>query len=184
MRKVTAGLFCSVDGVVEDPFLWQFDSFDEELGAGMGEMMGRIDTAAPGPRRIPAVGRVLAERRKRRRLRRASSIRCRKFVASRTLTGDLEWQNSRLIEGPLEDFVAGLKNSDGGEIGIFSSISLVRQLLFAGLLDTLMLIVHPVIAGSGRRLFNDGDPLTRLELQSSQQTSKGNMILSYGLRGD
>ena len=80
--------------------------------------------------------------------------------------------------------MAGLKNSDGGEIGIFSSISLVHQLLFAGLLDTLMLIVHPVIAGSGRRLFNDGDPLTRLELQRSQQTSKGNMILSYGLRGD
>ena len=48
MRKLTAGLFCSVDGVVEDPFLWQFDSFDEELGAGMGEMMGRIDTALLG----------------------------------------------------------------------------------------------------------------------------------------
>jgi dihydrofolate reductase len=80
--------------------------------------------------------------------------------------------------------VAGLKNSDGGDIGVFSSISLVRQLLFAGLLDTLMLIVHPVVAGSGRRLFNDGDPLTRLVLQESQETSKGNMILSYGLRGD
>ena len=48
MRKLTAGLFCSVDGVVEDPFKWQFDSFDEELGAGMGEMMGRIDTALLG----------------------------------------------------------------------------------------------------------------------------------------
>jgi dihydrofolate reductase len=107
-----------------------------------------------------------------------------KYVASRTLAGDLEWQNSHLIEGPLEDFVAGLKNSDGGDIGVFSSISLVRQLLFAGLLDTLMLIVHPVVAGSGRRLFNDGDPLTRLVLQESQETSKGNMILSYGLRGD
>ena len=104
-------------------------------------------------------------------------------MASRTLAGQLEWQNSSLIEGPLEDFVTDLKNSDGGEIGVFSSISLVRQLLFAGLLDSLMLIMHPVIAGSGRRLFNDGDPLTRLELQSSQQTSKGNMILSYGLRG-
>ena len=88
------------------------------------------------------------------------------------------------VEGSVEDFVAGLKNSSGGEIGIFSSISLVHQLLFAGLLDTLMLIVHPVVAGSGRRLFNDGDPLTRLELQSSQQTSKGNMVLRYGVRGD
>jgi dihydrofolate reductase len=183
MRKLTAGLFCSVDGVVEDPFLWQFDSFDEELGAGMGEMMGRIDTAL--------LGRVGYQQWAEYWPKAESDADFAgfinplpKFVASRTLGPELEWENSRLIEGPLEDFVADLKNSDGGEIGIFSSISLVRQLLFAGLLDTLMLIVHPVVAGSGRRLFTDGDPLTRLELQSSQQTSKGNMILSYGLRGD
>lgn len=183
MRKVTAGLFCSVDGVVEDPFLWQFDSFDEELGTGMGEMMGRIDTGL--------LGRVGYEQwadywpNAESDTDFAGFINALpKFVASRTLSGELEWQNSRLIGGPLEDFIADLKNGDGGEIGVFSSISLVRQLLFAGLLDSLMLIVHPVIAGSGRRLFNDGDPLTRLELQSSQQTSKGNMILNYGLRGD
>jgi dihydrofolate reductase len=183
MRKLTAGLFSSVDGVVEDPFLWQFDSFDEELGAGMGEMMGRIDTGL--------LGRVGYQQWAEYWPNAESDAEfgafinpLPKFVASRTLAPDLEWQNSRLIEGPLEDFVADLKNSEGGEIGIFSSISLVRQLLFAGLLDTLMLIVHPVVAGSGRRLFTDGDPLTRLELQSSQQTSKGNMILSYGLRGN
>ncbi|MET3812086.1 dihydrofolate reductase family protein [Arthrobacter sp. UYEF3] len=179
MRKVTAGLFSSVDGVVEDPFRWQFDSFDEELGAGMGEMMGRIDAGLLGrvgyqqwaeywPDADADFGGFINP--------------MPKFVASRTLTGELAWQNSQLIQGPLEDFVAGLKDGDGGDIGVFSSISLVRQLLFAGLLDSLMLIVHPVIAGSGRRLFNDGDPLSRLELQSSQQTSKGNMILNYGLR--
>jgi dihydrofolate reductase len=55
-------------------------------------------------------------------------------------------------------------------------------LLFAGLLDSLTLMVHPVIAGTGRRLFADGDPVTRLELLESQQTSKGNMVLSYGLQ--
>ena len=48
MRKLTAGLFYSVDGVVESPNLWQFDSFDEELGAGMGQMIGRVDTAILG----------------------------------------------------------------------------------------------------------------------------------------
>ena len=58
-----------------------------------------------------------------------------KFVASRTLKEPLEWQNSRLIEGPLEGFVAGLKQRDGGEIAVMGSISVVRQLLFAGLLD-------------------------------------------------
>jgi dihydrofolate reductase len=183
MRKLTAGLFCSVDGVVEDPFKWQFDSFDEELGAGMGAMMGRIDTALMG--RVGYQQWAEYWPKAERDAEFAAFINpLPKFVASRTLTGGLEWQNSHLIEGPLEDFVIDLKKSDGGEIGIFSSISLVRQLFFAGLIDSLMLMVHPVIAGSGRKLFNDGDPLTRLELQSSQQTSKGNMILSYGLRGD
>ena len=182
MRKLTAGLFCSVDGVVEDPFLWQFDSFDEDLGAGMGEMMGRIDTAILGRVGYQQWAEYWPHAESDDDFARFINP-LPKFVASRTLAGELEWQNSRLIDGPLEDFVVGLKNSDGGEIGIFSSISLVHQLLSAGLLDTLMLIVHPVIAGSGRRLFNDGDPLTRLELQSSQQTSKGNMILRYSLRG-
>ncbi|MDQ0754969.1 dihydrofolate reductase family protein [Arthrobacter sp. B3I4] len=183
MRTVTAGLFSSVDGVVEDPFLWQFDSFDEELGAGMGEMMSRIDAGL--------LGRVGYEQwaeywpNAEADADFAGFINpLPKYVASRTLTGDLQWQNSQLIKGPLEEFVADLKNRDGGDIGVFSSISLTRQLLFADLLDSLMLIVHPVVAGSGRRLFNDGDPLTRLELQSSQQTSKGNMILRYGRRRD
>ena len=183
MRKVMAGLFSSVEGVVEDPFLWQFDSFDEEIGAGMEEIMGRVDAGLLGRVGYQQWADYWPKAPKDDDF--AAFINpLPKFVASRTLTGDLEWQNSRLIEGPLLDFVADLKKGAGGDIGVFSSISLVRQLLFAGLLDNLMLIVHPVIAGSGRRLFNDGDPLTRLELQSSQQTSKGNVILSYGLRGD
>jgi dihydrofolate reductase len=183
MRKVMAGLFSSVEGVVEDPFLWQFDSFDAEIGAGMQEIMGSVDAGLLGRVGYQQWADYWPKAPKDDDF--AAFINpLRKFVASRTLTGDLEWQNSQLIEGPLLDFVADLKKGGGGDIGVFSSISLVRQLLFAGLLDNLMLIVHPVIAGSGRRLFNDGDPLTRLELQSSQQTSKGNMILSYGLRGD
>jgi dihydrofolate reductase len=180
MRKLTAGLFCSVDGVVEDPSKWQFDSFDEELGAGMGAMMGRIDTALMGRVGYQQWAEYWPKAEGDTEF--AGFINALpKFVASRTLTGGLEWQNSHLIEGPLEDFVVDLKKSDGGDIGIFSSISLVRQLFFAGLLDSLMLMIHPVVAGSGRRLFNDGDPLARLQLQESQRTSKGNMVLSYGL---
>ncbi|WP_454699698.1 dihydrofolate reductase family protein [Arthrobacter humicola] len=181
MRKVTAGLFYSVDGVVESPNLWQFDSFDEELGAGMHQMMARVETGL--------LGRVGYEQWASYWPGAAADAdfgafinKLPKFVASRTLSGELEWQNSRLMDAPLEEFVAGLREGDGGEIAVFASISLTRQLLFAGLLDSLMLMVHPVIAGSGRKLFEDGDPVTRLELQDSERTSKGNMILSYGVR--
>ena len=63
------------------------------------------------------------------------------------------------------------------------SISVTRQLLFAGLLDSLTLMTHPVVAGSGRRLFQDGDPCTRLVLLDQSRTSKGNVITTYGRLG-
>ncbi|HEU4668093.1 MAG TPA: dihydrofolate reductase family protein [Arthrobacter sp.] len=180
MRKVTAGLFHSVDGVVSDPFKFQFDSFDEELGAGLTTMMDTVDTVVLG--RVSyqewaaywpnaSVDQDFA----------AFINPVEKFVASRTLAEPLEWQNSRLMDAPLEEFVARLKERDGGgEIAVCGSISVTRQLLFAGLLDSLTLMTHPVIAGSGRRLFQDRDPTTRLVLQDESRTSKGNVISTYG----
>ena len=181
MRTLSAGLFMSLDGVVEAPNLWQFDSFDDELGQQMGAMMGRIDTAILGrigyqewseywPKAVdddPFGG---------------FTNPVQKFVASRTLAADLKWQNSTLIEGDLATFLLDLKNTEGGEIAVFSSISLVRQLLFAGVLDVLTVMIHPVIAGVGRHLFEPTDPTTRLELVDSTITSKGNAVLSYRLR--
>jgi dihydrofolate reductase len=105
-----------------------------------------------------------------------------KFVASRTLKGPLAWQNSTLIEGDLFAFVREIKAGEGGEIAVMSSISLVRQLLFAGLLDELTLITHPVIAGEGRHLFEPQDPTTRLTLTASNTTSKGNVVSTYARR--
>jgi dihydrofolate reductase len=61
-------------------------------------------------------------------------------------------------------------------------ISIVRHLFLAGLLDELTLITHPVIAGAGRRhLFQPGDPTTRLELKDQVRTSKGNVVVTYGV---
>ncbi|MBG6183142.1 dihydrofolate reductase [Arthrobacter sp. CAN_A214] len=182
MRKVTAGLFSSVDGVVESPHLWQFDSFDDELGAGMDAMLDRTDTVL--------LGRVSYEEWSDYWPKAQSDDEfgtfinpVEKFVASRSRTDSLEWENSRRIEGDLVDFVTELKATDGKDISVCGSISVVRQLLFAGLLDSLTLMMHPVIAGSGRRLFETGDPLTRLTLQDSTITSKGNAILVYGAHG-
>ncbi len=104
-----------------------------------------------------------------------------KYVASRSLSGPLEWENSHLMDAPLEEFVARLKETDGREIAVCGSVSVTRQLLFAGLLDSLTLMTHPVVAGSGRRLFEPGDPLTRLALHDEYRTSNGNVISTYGL---
>ena len=185
MRKVTAGLFYSVDGVAEAPDQFQFDSFDDELGALLGSVMGEVDTVLMGRKcwqewagYWPNAGEDMDF---------AGYINATpKHVASRTLKpADMAiWQNSSLIEGDVEAFVRDLKARDGGTIAAMGGMSLVSQLLLAGLLDELTLIVHPVISGKGKRLFEDGTPTTRLDLKSSQQTSKGNMLLVYGKRAD
>jgi len=184
MRKVTAGLFHSVDGVVEAPNLWQFDSFDAELGQMLGTIMQNVDTVI--------LGRVGYEEwagywpNATMDGDFAAFINgVPKHVASRTLgQDDLKWQNSSLIKGDLFDFVRDLKNQDGGEIAVMAGITVVRELFFAGLMDTLTLITHPVVAGKGRHIFETGDPTTRLHLLDCTRTSQGNAVLSYGLRKD
>jgi dihydrofolate reductase len=181
MRTLTAGLFASVDGVVEAPHLFQHDSFDPELGAGLGRMISSVTTAVMGRRGFedwsahwpaaPADDPFAA-----------FVNPLEKLVATRTLTGDLGWNATR-IEGDALEAIARLKETDGGEIAVLSSISLTRQLLFAGLLDELTLMIHPVVAGAGRRLFEPGDPMTRLELRRSEVTSRGNAVLTYARRG-
>jgi dihydrofolate reductase len=182
MRKVTAGLFHSIDGVVEAPDRWQFDAFDDELGALLGAVMGRVDAVVLGRKGYEDWAGYWPNASADQEF--GGFINAMpKFVASRTLTGPLAWQNSTLIEGGLEDFVRGLKSREGGEIAVMGSISIVRQLFLAGLLDELTLITHPVIAGAGHRhLFEPGDPTTRLRLVETQRTSKGNVVSTYALK--
>lgn len=181
MRKLTAGLFMSVDGVVESPNLWQFDSFDDELGALLGKLIGSVDTAVlgrvgyqewsqhwPNTNATDPFGAFINP--------------IEKFVASTTLSGDLGW-NATLIDGDVETFLTELKQTEGGEIALFAGISLVRQLMLSGILDELTLMIHPVVAGSGRHLFEPTDEITRLNLVRSVITSKGNVVLTYALHG-
>ncbi len=179
MRKLTAGLFHSVDGVVEAPYKFQFDSFDDELGAELGKTIAATDTVLLGRVGYTEWAGYWPTAQQDGEF--AEFINTvPKFVASHTLTAPLGWQNSTLIESDLESFVRDLRQQPGGDIAVMSSISLVRQMLFAGLLDSLALITHPVVAGEGRKLFEPGDPTTRLVLQNSVRTSKGNIVATYG----
>jgi dihydrofolate reductase len=181
MRRVTAGLFSSVDGVVESPNLWQFDSFDAQLARGMTAMIERVDTVVLGGVTYREWSGYWPDADAGNEFTGFINP-IDKHVATRSMTGPLDWQNSRRIDADLLDFVAGLKAGDGGDIAVCGSISVVRQLLFAGLLDSLMLMVHPVIAGAGRHLFEPTDPTTRLRLDEAEYTDAGNALLSYSLR--
>lgn len=181
MRKVTAGLFHSLDGAVEAPDQWQFDRFDDELGAMLGGVLGRVDTVIMGRKGFTEWAGYWPKARQDEGF--ADFINAvPKHVATRTLKTLPDWQNSTIIPGELDAFVRDLKAKEGGEIAVMASISLANQLFLNGLLDELTLITHPVIAGAKyRRLFEPGTPTTRLELVSSERTSKGNVVSTYKL---
>lgn len=182
-RRIVAALFYSVDGVVSDPFKFQYDSFDAGLGEAMTKAISSIDDAILGRVTYEQWAGYWSTQAPEEDAPFADFINpVAKHVASRTLTpGDLTWQNSRLIEGDLLDFVRRLKATDGADISVQGSISVVRQLVEAGLMDALTLIIHPAIAGEGVRLF-DGFAPTRLSLLDVETTQAGNVLLTYGPR--
>jgi dihydrofolate reductase len=102
-----------------------------------------------------------------------------KYVVSRTLEEHLEWNNSTLIKGNLAEEISRLKRQPGKDIGITGSVTLVQTLLQEDLLDELGLIIHPIVVGSGKWLFEDGGVPKELKLVVSKTFSTGVVYLTY-----
>jgi dihydrofolate reductase len=174
MRKIVSGLFISLDGVVESPNQWQFPYFNEEMGNAVQSLMDRSQAMLLGRRTYeefaaywPTSTDDLA----------GHMNDTQKYVVSNTLTS-AEWQNSTLITGDVMKELARLKEQPGADFGITGSGTLVRSLLREGLLDELHLLLHPIVVGSGKRLFDDG-PQIPLHLIDSQTFSTGVLYLTY-----
>ena len=105
-----------------------------------------------------------------------------KYVVSRTLEDADAWQNSVLLRGDAAGTVAELKAQPGGDLGIIGSVSLVRSLHAAALIDHYTLVICPLTLGSGTRLFDGPAPLTEFELTGSVTTTKGVIIAHYARR--
>src|SRR5918992_1181513 len=102
-----------------------------------------------------------------------------KYVASTTLAEPLPWMNSTLLTGDAADAVAELKQQSGNDIGILGSGELVQSLMGKDLVDEYTLLIHPLVLGSGIRLFRDGSPFAKLRLTHSVTTTKGVTIATY-----
>lgn len=179
MRKIVASEFLTLDGVMELPERWNLAYFDEEMGQAIGEgfaasdamLMGRVlyeEWAAFWPRQNPGQNPFAA---------RMNGIQ--KYVVSTTLQGPLEWQNSTLIGSDVPEEIRRLKDLPGKDIVVSGSGALVRSLLQEGLLDELRLMVHPVILGGGKRLFEEGCDQQGLELVDSKTFATGVVYLTY-----
>jgi len=102
-----------------------------------------------------------------------------KYVASTTLKEPLAWSNSTLLKGDAAEAVARLKKQPGKDVVILGSGELVRSLIQHNLVDEYMLLIHPLILGSGGRLFTDGGTFAALRLVNTQTTTTGVVIVTY-----
>lgn len=179
MRTLIAVEWLSLDGVMESPEEWAFSYSEDELEAAHAEaraasdalLFGRVtyeglaafwSNQPPGTPMVDHINNIA------------------KFVVSGTLQEPLEWNNSTLIKG--DEFarqVAELKRKPGKNITILGSGVLVRSLLEEGLIDELRLLVHPVVLGGGKRLFEDGVDGRALKLANAQTFDSGVVRLIY-----
>ncbi|GHF86771.1 dihydrofolate reductase [Amycolatopsis bartoniae] len=102
-----------------------------------------------------------------------------KYVVSRTLTPPLPWPNSTLLDGDLKTAVSELKRAEGKDLHIMGSGELIRSLGALGLIDEYMLSIHPIVLGTGHRLFSDGFDLGEFELVEATPTTTGVLIATY-----
>jgi dihydrofolate reductase len=182
MKKIIAGLFISLDGVVEAPDQWHFPYFNDEMGAAVNATLGSVDTVLLGRKTYDSFAGAWPERElageEDAGMAKALGD-ARKIVVSNQQL-EFTWRNSEQLKGDIVESVTALKNEPGdSNIGMSGSVSVVRQLLAAGLLDELHLLVHPIAIRKGMRLFDEGDPPIPLTLIKSETFKTGVMNLVY-----
>ena len=175
MRKIIAGLFVSLDGVVEAPETWTGPYFNDQVGQAVGSLMSANDAMLLG--RVTYEGFCAAFGGQSGGM--ADQMNdTPKYVVSSTLAS-ADWQNSTLINGDVAGQISELKQQPGQNIGMSGSSALVTWLLKYDLLDRLDLLVFPVVLGSGKRLFDEPDVQLPFTLAHSEAFSTGVVHLTY-----
>ncbi len=175
MRKIVAGLFMSLDGVVEAPEKWTGPYFNDEIGQEIGSVMAAGDTMLMGRKTYQTFAASFAGQSGGMADQMNNTP---KLVVSTTLD-TAEWQNSTLIKENMADELSRLKRQPGKNINISGSITLIRSLLSDGLLDELRLQLFPVVVGGGMRLFGDSGQQISLKLADSRTFGTGVVNLIY-----
>jgi dihydrofolate reductase len=189
MARIVVSEFLTLDGVMqapggkdEDPSGgfehggWQGPFFDDAGGRAVEQTMSTADALLLGRRTYdifaaywPTTTHEPAEQ--------LNSMP--KYVVSTTLEEPLAWNNSTLIKGDVPSELAKLKELPGRDVLVFGSGDLAQTLMEHDLIDEYRLMVHPIVLGSGKRLFREGNPRTTLQLVDAETTGTGTQILTF-----
>ncbi|MEV4726465.1 dihydrofolate reductase family protein [Micromonospora humida] len=182
MAKVISTLFISADGVAEIDPDWHFPYFDDNMGRAVSADYDAADVLLFGRETYDSFAGAWPDREAAGGddapfAKQLGDLR--KVVVTRQVR-ELPWRNSEVLDGDLVDVVTALRDDPGvGGVLIPGSISVVQQLLAAGLVDELRLLVHPVAARKGRRLFDDGDTPYHLRVTTTEVYPTGVIRVIY-----
>lgn len=190
MRKIVAVENLSLDGVMQAPGRadedrrggfahggWALPYDDAVKGRIMAEGMAQAGPLLFGRRTYEDFFRVWPNRTDNPFTEVLDNAQ--KYVASKTLAEPLPWKNSTLLQGDASDAVATLKQQPGKDIVVLGSGELVQSLMRHQLVDEFILLIHPLILGSGRRLFADAGAFAELRLIDAPTTTTGVVIATY-----
>ena len=190
MRKISAILNISMDGVIQAPGRsdedtrggfdrggWAVPYNDEVMAQRMGEGMASSGAMLFGRRTYQDFHGYWPQQTDNPFTPYLNQVT--KYVVSNTLSEPLPWQNSVLLSGDGADSVAALKAEPGPDLAIVGSAQLVSSLLPAKLIDRLVLLMHPLVLGQGRRLFERDNPYTKLQVVESVTAGNRVIIATY-----
>jgi dihydrofolate reductase len=193
MRRISVSNSVTLDGVMQAPAAadedqrdgfkhggWALPYFDPVMVESAGTQMAQRADLLLGRRTYEHFARVWPHMPEDNPFTKTIN-EARKLVVSNSLSEPLEWNNSRLMRGEADASVRALKAEDGPDLVILGSGQLLRSLLRHDLIDEIRLLIHPLVLGSGRRMFDDDLPLTRFTLADSTPTTTGVIIARYEL---
>ena len=175
MRKIIAGLFISLDGVVEAPQDWHFPYFNDEMGEAVADQANAADTMLFGRNTFEEFASFWPNQGSDVPF--ADVINNTPKVLVTTTLESVDWGPTTIINDVAS--VKALKEQPGKDISITGSPTLVRSLLREGLLDELRLLVHPIVVGHGKRLFETEDQPIPLKLIESKTFQTGVQAMTY-----
>ena len=192
MRKVIVDEWMTLDGVVQAPGHaeedsdggfehggWHMPYFDDISQNWVAEGYSDLGGFLLGRRTYEILGSYWPTAPEEEQVIARPLNTLPKYVASRTLTEPLEWQNSHVLQGDVAEAVAALKDEEGQDLRMIGSADLLQTLIEHNLVDEFRLMIDPLVLGGGKRLFREGGPRRPLRLVESRIATTGAILATY-----